>query len=490
MVDIKVKEKLRNRVNRLVEQRMKETGAKDEKRVRIEVNKELRAKKKQNKASHNEEVDKIKAEVQTSMAGSDKKAVDKAVNKAIAKYFSKLKKSKHPQNILKQKADALIVDVNSQLWCPSDQGWWDEECQKRFDEVELLAAMWEINLLKAPQNFGKLYPAVSKKYFDFLAKKRFNSTKESEDKNTADKVKKSKSALQKKFEEMRAQNTDPKKTDNDILNEVLEEVNKKEKNMILKNLKKFWKPAHKPFFDKECNDAYENISDQATKMGFDLDTKAGDFKKFKTKNKEGCIKYFNLLESKRTDYNAKQKSKSKEKVQTSVKDESVDEKTTSSNKKTKFSGDGVEVSEESPKKKVKLETEADVEETIQQVEKRLMKERRKQAKLRSKAKKAENKTKQNGNVETTVKVDETSQEEKELKKEKRKLAKLAKKLKLKAKKEENIGAEETKENGNVNLETTDETPIKKPKKDKKSKDESVVDEISSVKKSKKKKSKD
>jgi len=260
--------------------------------------------------------------------------------------------------------------------------------------------------------------------------------------------------------------------------------------MILKNLKKFWKPAHKPFFDKECNDAYENISDQATKMGFDLDTKAGDFKKFKTKNKEGCIKYFNLLESKRTDYNAKQKNKSKEKVQTSVKDESVDEKTTSSNKKTKFPGDGVEVSEESPKKKVKLETEADVEETIQQVEKRLMKERRKQAKLRSKAKKAENKTKQNGNVETTVKVDETSQEEKELKKEKRKLAKLAKKLKLKAKKEETIGAEETKENGNVNLETTDETPIKKPKKDKKSKDESVVDEISSVKKSKKKKSKD
>merc|ERR1712202_42811 len=99
---------------------------------------------------------------------------------------------------------------------------------------------------------------------------------------------------------------------------------------------------------------------------------------------------------KRTDYNAKQKSKSKEKVQTSVKDESVDEKTTNSNKKTMFSGDGVEVSEESPKKKVKLETEADVEETIQQVEKRLMKERRKQAKLRSKAKKAENKTKQNG----------------------------------------------------------------------------------------------
>ena len=134
-------------------------------------------------------------------AGKGKKVIDKAVNKAIAKYYSKLKKSKNPQIILKQKANELIVDVNSQLWCPSDQGWWDEECQLKFEEVELLAAMWEINLLKAPQNFGKLYPAVCKKYFDFLAKKRFNSTTESEDKNTAEKVKKSKSALQKKFEE-------------------------------------------------------------------------------------------------------------------------------------------------------------------------------------------------------------------------------------------------------------------------------------------------
>eukprot|EP00090_Calanus_glacialis_P025876 TRINITY_DN4060_c0_g1_i1.p1 TRINITY_DN4060_c0_g1~~TRINITY_DN4060_c0_g1_i1.p1 ORF type:complete len:473 (+),score=195.37 TRINITY_DN4060_c0_g1_i1:39-1457(+) len=415
MVDIKAKEKLRNKVNKVVEQRMKATGAKDEKLVRIEINKEMRAKKKEKKASNHEEVEKIKIEVMKTMAGKGKKVIDKAVNKAIAKYYSKLKKSKNPQIILKQKANELIVDVNSQLWCPSDQGWWDEECQLKFEEVELLAAMWEINLLKAPQNFGKLYPAVCKKYFDFLAKKRFNSTTESEDKNTADKVKKSKSALQKKFEEKKAQNTDPQKNDKDILKEVLDEMNKKEKDANLKNLKQFWKPAHKPFFDQDCRDAYEKISEQAVKMGYDLDSKVGDFKKFKNKNKEECTNYFQLLETKRTGFNAKQKTKLEEKAKSAVKkdDESqAVEVDGNSNKKTKFSEDG-DVSEESPKKKVKIETEADVDETIEKVDKELNKERRKQAKL-------------------------------------------AKKLKLKAKKEEEGGEEES-----AKLETTDETPIKK-----------------------------
>ena len=70
------------------------------------------------------------------------------------------KKLKKLQSILKQKADALINDVNSQMWCPSTQGWWDDECRTKFEEVELLAAMWKIDLLKAPQNFGKLYPDI------------------------------------------------------------------------------------------------------------------------------------------------------------------------------------------------------------------------------------------------------------------------------------------------------------------------------------------
>merc|ERR1711892_395740 len=360
------------------------TGAKDEKVVRIEINKEMRSKKKEKKALNHEEVDKIKAEVQKTMVGKDKKVIDKAVNKAIAKYYSKLKKSKNPKIVLKQKANELIVDVNSQLWCPSEQGWWDAECQQKFDEVELLAAMWEINLLKAPQNFGKLYPAVCKKYFDVLAKKRFNSTKESEDKNTEEKVKKSKSALKKKFEEKKSQNTDPKKNDKDILKEVLDELNKKEKDANLKNLKQFWKPAHKPFFDQECRDAYGKLTEQAVQLGYDLESKVGDFKKFKTKSKSDCTKYFQLLESKRTGFNNKQKTKLEAKSSVKKDIESV-EVDTNSNKKTKISDDG-DVPEESPKKKVKVETEAEVDETIDQVERELKKERRKQSKLVKKLK--------------------------------------------------------------------------------------------------------
>jgi len=380
MVDSRAREKRRNKVNKMVEQRMKETGATDEKLVRLEINREQRAKKKERKASNHEEVEKIKTEVQTKMVGKDKKAIDKAVNQAIAKYFSKLKKSKNPQNILKQKANELIVDVNSQLWCPSDQGWWDAECQQRFDEVELLAAMWEINLLKAPQNFGKLYPAVCKKYFDFLAKKRFNSTKESEDKNTEEKIKKSKSALQKRFEEKKAQNTDPQKNDKDILKEVLDETNKKEKEANLKNLKQIWKPAHKPFFDKECRDANEKLMEQAVQLGYDLDSKVGDFKKFKNKNKESCMNYFQLLESKRTAFNTKQKSKQEAKSGVNTKPEIVDSNA------NEASVNEDKVLKDNKTAIVKVETEADVDETIGKVERELKKERRKQAKLAKKLK--------------------------------------------------------------------------------------------------------
>jgi len=401
MVDSRAREKRRNKVNKMVQQRMKETGATDEKLVRLEINREQRAKKKERKASNHEEVEKIKTEVQTTMAGKDKKVIDKAVNQAIAKYFSKLKKSKNPQTILKQKANELIVDVNSQLWCPSDQGWWDAECQQRFDEVELLAAMWEINLLKAPQNFGKLYPTVCKKYFDFLAKKRFNSTKESEDKNTEEKVKKSKSALQKRFEEKKAQNTDPQKKDKDILKEVLDETNKKEKEANLKNLKQIWKPAHKPFFDKECGEAHEKLMEQAVQLGYDLDSKVGDFKKFKIKNKESCMKYFQLLDSKRTAFNTKQKSKQEAKsgvkTQPAIVDSNANE---ASEKEEKVLGDS------NKKANVKVETEADVDETISKVERELKKERRKQAKLAKKLKSKKLKeSKQGGNEDKSLKTE-------------------------------------------------------------------------------------
>jgi len=308
------------------------------------------------------------------MVGKDKKVIDKAINRAIAKYFSQLKKAKNPQHILKQKANELIVDVNSQLWCPSEQGWWDAECQQKFEEVELLAAMWEINLLKAPQNFGKLYPAVCKKYFDFLAKKRFNSTKESEDKNTEDKVRKSKSALQKRFEEKKAQNTDPQKNDKDLLKEVLDEMNKKEKDANLKNVKQIWKPIHKPFFDQECRDAYEKLTEQALQLGYDLDSKVTDFKKFKMKNKSECSKYFKLLETKRSGFNAKKQSKLEAKKRPF-------EVNTNNNQESVITGDKVleEISNN-------VKTEADVDETIEKVDMELKKERRKQAKLAKKLK--------------------------------------------------------------------------------------------------------
>jgi len=415
MVDIKVKEKHRNKVNKLVQLKMKETGMTDEKLARKEVNKELRRKKKESKAVNPDEIQAIKDNIKKTLAGSTEKVINKAISKAIAKYYSQLKKSRKPQIILKQKADALIKDVNSQLWCPSNQGWWDDECQKKFEEVELLAAMWEIDLLKAPQNFGKLYPEICKKYFDFLAKKRFNSTKESEVKDTADKVKKCKSSLQRKFEERKAQNVDSKKTDKDILNEVLEELNELERKTNLKNLKKFWKPTHKPFFDKECQDACEKLFDQATKMGFDLDTKVVDFKKFKIKNKEECKKYFKLLETKRIEFNTKQKVKLEKQKDDSIEDEL-------STKDIKLDNSG------------KIETEAEVDETISQVERELKKERRKKAKLAKKLRKKEEKDSEAVSEESKF--------------------------------DDSVGLdtmEATNIDESMNLETTDETPIKKHK---------------------------
>ena len=66
--------------------------------------------------------------------------------------------------------------------------------------VSFVAGCWNINLLKAPQNFGEIYPEMCKEYFDVLAKKRFNSDEKSE----GDSRKKTKSVLEKKYEEKKA----------------------------------------------------------------------------------------------------------------------------------------------------------------------------------------------------------------------------------------------------------------------------------------------
>merc|ERR1711909_205681 len=195
-----------------------------------------------------------------------------------------------------------------------------------------------------------------------------------------EKIKKSKSALQKRFEEKKAQNTDPQKNDKDILKEVLDETNKKEKEANLKNLKQIWKPAHKPFFDKECRDANEKLMEQAVQLGYDLDSKVGDFKKFKNKNKESCMNYFQLLESKRTAFNTKQKSKQEAKSGVNTKPEIVDSNA------NEASVNEDKVLKDNKTAIVKVETEADVDETIGKVERELKKERRKQAKQAKKLK--------------------------------------------------------------------------------------------------------
>ena len=60
MFDSQVKEKKRKKINSLVQQRMKETDAKDEKLVRQQIMKELRKKSKEKK---NEEVEVVKKQV-------------------------------------------------------------------------------------------------------------------------------------------------------------------------------------------------------------------------------------------------------------------------------------------------------------------------------------------------------------------------------------------------------------------------------------------
>ena len=218
MVDIKAKTKHRNKIKKMVEMRMKETGEMDEKLIRKSVNKELRAKRKLNKKSNHEEVAKIKLQVQESMgkicfcyfifqllfsAGKSQKEIDKALKKAEARYFADLRQSKKPHNVIKKKANELRLEINGQLWYPNVSQWWDSECEKKFEDIQLLASMWEIDLLKAPKKFGELYPDVCKKYFDFLAKKRFNAPSDSKDENSDEivKIKKSKSSLQKLYDE-------------------------------------------------------------------------------------------------------------------------------------------------------------------------------------------------------------------------------------------------------------------------------------------------
>ena len=145
---------------------------------------------------------------------------DKAIKRATAKYFSQLKKKKNPKAVLQQSAASFLVKHNSKLWWPKDEAWWDGECQARFDDLAFLAACWNIDLAKSPNNFADIYPEDCKAYFDMLAKKRFN-TSTSETKPSS---KKSKTKLEKAFEKRKAKSENSKKTDEDLMKEIVSDL--------------------------------------------------------------------------------------------------------------------------------------------------------------------------------------------------------------------------------------------------------------------------
>merc|ERR1719154_736756 len=273
------------------------------------------------------------------MEGSDAKVVEKAVRRAVAKHFSQLKKARKPGAVLKAKAENLLVTVHSRLWKPSDKTWWDAECEARFEDIQLLAAMVSINLLKAPQNFGQMFPEECKKYFDFLAKKRFATADPEAVKAEVKEAKaKSKTALERRFEERKAGEVG--KTEKQVLGEVIVEMAEKERIQAVTNVKREWKPSGKPWFNDECATSFSALASLASEQGCDLEARAADYKKFKLKNKEVCKTHFALLEETRKAFNLK-------------KDEKEERKKVAEEKKKEKEAEGTAGATESEEGKVK-----------------------------------------------------------------------------------------------------------------------------------------
>ena len=293
--------------------------------------------------------------------------------------FSQLKKKKNPAAVLKQSAASFLEKNNSKLWCPKAEAWWDEECGSKFDELAFLAACWNIDLVKSPQNFADIYPEDCKAYFDMLAKKRFNSSTSKETKSSS---KKSKTKLEKAFEKRKAKSENSAKTDETLMKEVVADLAEGDRTSQLKNLKKVWKPTHKPFFDNECKEAFDKLSETATKQSLDLDNNISDFKKFKRNNKKDCERYFKLLNDKRDAYNQKQILKQERKEAVKEKENKAPSTPVNSNvnKKITFDEEGeAEVTEKKSSKKEKKK-KIDIDETIKQVDEKLKKESKKKKK--------------------------------------------------------------------------------------------------------------
>merc|ERR1712226_102666 len=162
---------------------------------------------------------------------------------------------------------------------------------------------------------------------------------------------------------------------------VITEISEAEKKKVLINVRREWKPAHKPWFDDCCRESFSKLTDLASSQHFDLNSKAGDFKKFKLKNKDVCKEHFVLMEEKRKGFNLKQAAKLERKKdaikQKKVKDDAAaitDGFVKGQNTKKKFSEDADEILKEE-----------DIDTTIKTVDKNLKKIEKKERKEKKKA---------------------------------------------------------------------------------------------------------
>jgi len=302
-------EKYRKKIFKLVELKKQENPDTDEAVLKKQVLKELKAERKKNKKAEHAEVEKIVEEIEKKMENSNRKDIEKAKTKAEAKHFSKIKKAKRKTSLAKKQADEIVVSKHCDLWCPKNENWFDEECIKKFNELWFLAAMFQINLDRSAQNLQEIVPEICKEYFDFLAKKRFNLDQDKENSTSKSKKPKSKkSKIEKKFETVKADNIDGK-SDKELAKQVLAEVTNSDKSLELKKLKKVWRPASNPWFDKECQESFKNLEKAALEQNLDFSTDPRSFKRFRKRNKESCQKHFDLLVSKENSFKAKKAEK-------------------------------------------------------------------------------------------------------------------------------------------------------------------------------------
>jgi len=359
----KTQNRIRKKINELVQQRIKETGC-DEETARKAVRDESKAKKKLRKTKPDDEIKQLEKETRKQFAGAGEKKIEKAVRAAVAKYYSQRKKQK--KNSIKNSGNKLIMQKIADKWCPRSESWFDEKCEQTYNSLYLLAAMLGENLEKSTEMTEKLYPQECSKYFDLLAKKRFNSKEPAKPKMLApdylaeidQKVeaqkpkapaptKKRKTKLERALNAKLANNTE-NKSETELLKEAMKEMQMKNGREQVKLLRKNWFPVNQAWFDQQCKDYAAKINASADDLGYDLKNNPADFKKLKEKSSELTKEYFKLLETKKLNHDRvaekenKALNKNKKKKKTKPAAEGVEnaaEEEARENKKIKFDDD-------------------------------------------------------------------------------------------------------------------------------------------------------